>query len=88
MGSFRNSKKYISKVIFFFFFLLKAFHLLSIFYLSRKAETDPAAKPKLADALIRLAEVAIESENYTSAIEDLQKCLEIQKASFPADSRF
>ncbi|XP_057370390.1 histone-binding protein N1/N2-like [Daphnia carinata] len=53
----------------------------------RKAETDPLAKPKLADALIRLAEVAIESENYASAIEDLQKCLEIQKASFPADSR-
>lgn len=53
----------------------------------RKAETDPSAKPKLADALIRLAEVAIESENYASAIEDLQKCLEIQTASFPADSR-
>lgn len=53
----------------------------------RKAETDPLAKPKLADALIRLAEVAIESENYASAIEDLQKCLEIQKASFPDDSR-
>ncbi|KAI9564754.1 hypothetical protein GHT06_008495 [Daphnia sinensis] len=53
----------------------------------RKAETDPLAKPKLADALIRLAEVAIESENYASAIEDLQKCLDIQKASFPADSR-
>lgn len=53
----------------------------------RKAETDPTAKPRLADSLLRLAEVAIESENYSSAIEDMQKCLEIQKATFPADSR-
>merc|ERR1712127_77742 len=53
----------------------------------KQVETNPAAKPKLADALIRLAEVAIESENYTSAIEDLLSCLEIQTSSFPSDSR-
>lgn len=53
----------------------------------RQAETNPAVKPKLADALIRLAEVAIESENYNSAIEDLLACLEIQNSSFPSDSR-
>lgn len=62
--------------------------MLLSFDVCRKAETDPSAKPKLADALIRLAEVAIESENYASAIEDLRKCLEIQSTSFPADSRY
>jgi len=58
-----------------------------LFVCIRRAQTDETFKPKLADALIRLAEVAIESENYSSAIEDLQKCLEIQLASFPSDSR-
>ena len=53
----------------------------------RQAQKDPGANPRLADSLLRLAEVAIESENYTSAIEDLQKCLGIQTASLPADSR-
>ena len=53
----------------------------------RQAQKDLGANPRLADSLLRLAEVAIESENYTSAIEDLQKCLGIQTASLPADSR-
>ncbi|EFX65421.1 hypothetical protein DAPPUDRAFT_264721 [Daphnia pulex] len=51
-----------------------------------KAEAATVAKP-FVDKLIRLAEVASQSEAYTSVIEELQKCLEIQKASFPADSR-
>jgi len=53
----------------------------------RQVETNSAVKPKLADTLVRLAEVAIESENYTSAIEDLLSCLEIQTSTFPSDSR-
>jgi hypothetical protein len=44
------------------------------------------AKPSV-DKLIQLAEVASQSKDYASVIEELQKCLENQKASFPADSR-
>jgi hypothetical protein len=44
------------------------------------------AKPSV-DKLIQLAEVASQSKDYASVIEELRKCLEIQKASFPADSR-
>lgn len=49
--------------------------------------TQSEAKPRLADVLLRLAEVAIESENYTSAIEDLLKCIHIQKSCLRDDSR-
>jgi hypothetical protein len=44
------------------------------------------AKPSV-DKLIQLAEAASQSKDYTSVIQELQKCLDIQKASFPADSR-
>ena len=53
----------------------------------RQVEKDATAKPRLADTLVRLAEVAIESENYPSAIEDLLKCIDLQTQSLPADSR-
>ncbi|EFX65143.1 hypothetical protein DAPPUDRAFT_333491 [Daphnia pulex] len=53
----------------------------------RKVEKDPAVEPKLADVLFRLAEVELEAEDFTKAIEDLQKYLKIQKASLPPDSR-
>jgi hypothetical protein len=70
----------------FFIFLTKNFLLIVLF--SRKVEKDPAVEPKLADVLFRLAEVELEAEDFTKAIEDLQKYLKIQKASLPPDSRF
>jgi hypothetical protein len=67
--------------------LLIKFLLIAIFFIiPGKAEAATVAKP-FVDKLIRLAEVASQSEAYTSVVEELQKCLEIQKASFPADSR-
>lgn len=69
----------------FFIFLTKNFLLIVLF--SRKVEKDPAVEPKLADALFRLDEVELESEDFTKATEDLQKYLIIQKASLLPDSR-
>ncbi|EFX62210.1 hypothetical protein DAPPUDRAFT_270809 [Daphnia pulex] len=68
--------------------LLKAWEVFDKHFevFQTKAEAATVAKP-FVDKLIRLAEVASQSKDYTSVIEELQKCLEIQKASFPADSR-
>jgi hypothetical protein len=73
------------KCNFFIFFTIN--FLLIIVLFSRKVEKDPAVEPKLADVLFRLAEVELEAEDFTNAIEDLKKYLEIQKASLPPDSR-
>ncbi|XP_075230724.1 protein HGV2-like isoform X2 [Lycorma delicatula] len=42
---------------------------------------------KLAETFLRLGEVALESENYGSAITDIQNCLELQKKVLPPVSR-
>jgi hypothetical protein len=70
------------------FFIFFTKNVLLIVLFSRKLEKDPAVEPKLADVLFRLAEVELEAEDFTKAIEDLQKHLKIQKASLPPDSRF
>jgi hypothetical protein len=70
----------------FTYFINKIFTNCYFSYYSRKAEAATVAKP-FGDKLIRLAEVASQSKDYTSVIQELQKCLDIQKASFPADSR-
>lgn len=42
---------------------------------------------RLADTLIVLGEISLESENFSAAIEDIKKGLEIQKTLFENDSR-
>lgn len=42
---------------------------------------------KLAETYLYLGEVALESENYASAVEDMKKCLDIQKQILEPDHR-
>lgn len=42
---------------------------------------------KLAETYLYLGEVALESENYASAVEDMKKCLDIQKEILDPDHR-
>jgi len=42
---------------------------------------------RLCETYLTLGEVSLENENYVQAVEDLNLCLERQKASLPSDSR-
>lgn len=42
---------------------------------------------KLAETYLYLGEVGLESENYSGAIEDMKRCVEIQKQILPSDHR-
>ncbi|XP_030751933.1 protein HGV2 [Sitophilus oryzae] len=55
--------------------------------LAKKIFENKEDKKSLADTLIVLGEVSLESENFESAINDVKKGLEIQKELFPKDSR-
>jgi len=50
-------------------------------------DTITAMEKRLCDTYLLLSEVSLESENFGQAVEDLQVCLERQKAVLPADSR-
>merc|ERR1712215_614081 len=50
-------------------------------------DTVAAMEKRLCDTYLLLSEVSLESENFGQAVEDLQVCLERQKAVQPADSR-
>jgi len=50
-------------------------------------DTIAAMEKRLCDTYLLLSEVSLESENFGQAVEDLQVCLERQKAVQPADSR-
>merc|ERR1711915_488359 len=42
---------------------------------------------RLCETFLTLGEVSLENENYEQAVEDLNLCLERQKATLPSDSR-
>merc|ERR1712142_747759 len=42
---------------------------------------------RLCETFLTLGEVSLENENYVQAVEDLNLCLERQKATLPSDSR-
>jgi len=50
-------------------------------------DTIAALEKRLCDTYLLLSEVSLESENFGEAVEDLQVCLERQKAVLPANSR-
>ncbi|XP_049827769.1 nuclear autoantigenic sperm protein isoform X1 [Schistocerca gregaria] len=53
----------------------------------RQADSDQNIKLKLAEVHMYLGEIGLESENYTSAIEDINRCLEIRKKLLKTDDR-
>ncbi|XP_061713076.1 histone-binding protein N1/N2 [Cydia pomonella] len=53
----------------------------------RAAGGGAAARAQLADVLLALGEVALESETYDKAVVDMQSCLEIQKELYSSDDR-
>jgi len=50
-------------------------------------DTIAAMEKRLCDTYLLLSEVSLESENFGQAVEDLQICLERQKAVLPVNSR-
>merc|ERR1719481_600221 len=46
------------------------------------------AEEKLCATLLALAEVNIENENYTNAVEDLKSCLNKGETALPSNARF
>eukprot|EP00090_Calanus_glacialis_P004218 TRINITY_DN1311_c0_g1_i2.p1 TRINITY_DN1311_c0_g1~~TRINITY_DN1311_c0_g1_i2.p1 ORF type:complete len:401 (-),score=205.30 TRINITY_DN1311_c0_g1_i2:462-1664(-) len=50
-------------------------------------ELKATVEKKLCETFLTLGEVSLENENYVQAVEDLNLCLERQKASLPSDSR-
>ena len=50
-------------------------------------EKKDDANLKLAESLLILGEVCLETEDYSQAAEDLTTCLRIRESSLPADSR-
>lgn len=59
----------------------EVFELAKIIFERQKNEA------KLAETYLYLGEVALESENYESAVEDMKKCLDIQKQILEPDHR-
>lgn len=59
----------------------EVFELAKIIFERQKNEA------KLAETYLHLGEVALESENYESAVEDMKKCLDIQKRILEPDHR-
>ncbi|XP_049785089.1 histone-binding protein N1/N2 isoform X2 [Schistocerca cancellata] len=53
----------------------------------RQADNDQNIKLKLAEVHMYLGEIGLESENYASAIEDINRCLEIRKKLLKTDDR-
>uniref|UniRef100_A0A1B6DE97 Tetratricopeptide SHNi-TPR domain-containing protein n=1 Tax=Clastoptera arizonana TaxID=38151 RepID=A0A1B6DE97_9HEMI len=58
-----------------------------IFELAKVIYSRQNNEAKLAETYLYLGEVSLESENYTSAVEDMKQCLEIQKKILPEDHR-
>jgi len=50
-------------------------------------ELKASVEKKLCETFLTLGEVSLENENYVQAVEDLNLCLDRQKASLPSDSR-
>jgi len=50
-------------------------------------ELKATVEKKLCETFLTLGEVSLENENYVQAVEDLNLCLDRQKASLPSDSR-
>ena len=63
-----------------------AWEILELSKLIFESRGEPA-KAHLADALIALGEVSMESENFDSAVEDIKRGLAIQKEIFKSDNR-
>lgn len=55
--------------------------------LFRQTADKPTLKIKVADAYLKLGEIAIESGNYIQAKDDLNKCLQIQQVELKPDDR-
>lgn len=53
----------------------------------RQADSDENIKLKLAEVHMYLGEIGLESENYSSAIEDINRCLEIRQKLLKTDDR-
>lgn len=58
-----------------------------VFELAKKIFERQNAKGKLADTYLYLGEVQLESENYNGAIDDMKRCIEVQKEILPPDHR-
>uniref|UniRef100_A0A1B6IXI9 Tetratricopeptide SHNi-TPR domain-containing protein n=1 Tax=Homalodisca liturata TaxID=320908 RepID=A0A1B6IXI9_9HEMI len=58
-----------------------------VFELAKKIYERQNSDAKLAETYLYLGEVALESENYNNAIEDMKRCVEIQKQILPPDHR-
>lgn len=58
-----------------------------VFELAKKIFERQNAKAKLADTYLYLGEVQLESENYNGAIDDMKRCIEVQKEILPPDHR-
>lgn len=58
-----------------------------VFELAKKIFERQNAKEKLADTYLYLGEVQLESENYNGAIDDMKRCIEVQKEILPPDHR-
>lgn len=62
----------------------------SIFQKQLESEGEAGEKQnslKLADVHLKLGEVAVESENYTTAVEDMKACLALQRKHLDEDDR-
>ncbi|KAK3911973.1 Nuclear autoantigenic sperm protein [Frankliniella fusca] len=56
--------------------------------LEAEEEVDVKANSlKLAEVYLKLGEVGVESENYTTAVDDMKKCLELQRKYLQNDDR-
>lgn len=58
-----------------------------IFELAKKIFERQNVKDKLADTYLYLGEVQMESENYNGAVDDMKRCIEVQKEILPPDHR-
>lgn len=58
-----------------------------VFELAKKIFERQNAKEKLADTYLYLGEVQLESENYNGAVDDMKRCIEVQKEILPPDHR-
>ncbi|CAB3229825.1 unnamed protein product [Arctia plantaginis] len=59
----------------------------SILYRRVSRAPSSAARALLAEVLLALGEVALESETYDKAVSDMQSCLDIQKELYRSDDR-
>ncbi|XP_064477451.1 protein HGV2-like isoform X2 [Ornithodoros turicata] len=61
--------------------------LAKVIFKRQAAEGNADALGKVADILLKLGEISIESDNCEQAVEDLSECLNIQRETLAADSR-